>query len=125
MNNKEGKIIQDPTCIRRLFSCISLPLAILESIIRSPKNAEPLKAIHNILLNPLKGACDSFSNFFFNFGSIFDINYLNYKIKSIGKYQYFNIADIAQRQSNRLVNSRSLVQFQLSAFKKQTKDKDD
>ena len=97
MNNKEGKIIQDPTCIRRLFSCISLPLAILESIIKSPKNADPLNAIHNTLLKPLKGDWDSFNNFFFNSGSIFDINYKNYKINSIRKYQYFNIADIAQR----------------------------
>ena len=55
MNNKEGKTIQDATCMRRLFSCNSFPLAILESIISSPKNADPLKAIHNNLLNPLKG----------------------------------------------------------------------
>ena len=83
MNNKEGKTIQDATCMRRLFSCNSFPLAILESIIMRPKNAAPLKAIHNILLNPLKGDWDSFNNFFFNSGSIFDINSLNYKIKFI------------------------------------------
>ena len=28
----------------------------LGDIIRSPKNADPLKAIHKIFLNPLKGA---------------------------------------------------------------------
>ena len=83
--------------MRMLFNCSSLPVAILESIIKSPKNAEPLKAIHNILLNPLKGDWDSFNNFFFNSGSIFDINKLNYKINFIRKYQYFSIADIAQR----------------------------
>ena len=80
-----------------LFCCNSPPLATLESIIKRPKNAEPLKAIHNILLNPLKGDWDSFNNFFFNSGSIFDINKLNYKINLIRKYQYFSIADIAQR----------------------------
>ena len=89
--------MQAPNCIKRLFCCNSLPLAILESIIRSPKNADPLKAIHNILLNPLKGDWDSLNNFFFNSGSIFDINYFNYKIKSKRKYQYFNFAGIAQR----------------------------
>ena len=83
--------------MRRLFCCNSPPLAILESIIRSPKNAEPLNAIHNILLKPLKGVWDSFNNFFFNSGSIFDINSKNYKIDSIRNYPYFNIADIAQR----------------------------
>ena len=57
MINKVGNITQAHNCMRRLFCCNSVPLAILESIIRSPKNAEPLKAIHNILLNPLKGAC--------------------------------------------------------------------
>ena len=50
---------------------------------KRPKNADPLKAIHNILLKPLKGAWDSFNNFFFNSGSNFDINSFNYKIKSI------------------------------------------
>ena len=80
--------MQAPNCIKRLFCCNSLPLAILESIIRSPKNAEPLNAIHNILLNPLKGDWDSFNNFFFNSGSISDINSFNYKIKSILKIQY-------------------------------------
>ena len=54
-----------------------------ESIIKGPKNAEPLKAIHNILLNPLKGDCDSFNNFFFNSGSIFDTNKINSKINII------------------------------------------
>ena len=88
--------MQAPNCIRRLFCINSLPLAILESIIRRPKNAEPLKAIHNILLNPLKGDWVSFNNFFFNSGSIFDINTFNYKLKSIRKYTYFNFADIAQ-----------------------------
>ena len=88
--------MQAPTCIKRLFCCNSPSLIILESIIRRPKNAEPLKAIHNILLNPLKGAWDSFNNFFFNSGSIFDINGLNYKINFIRKYQDFSIADIAQ-----------------------------
>ena len=83
--------------MKRLLGCNSLPLAILENIIMSPKNAEPLKAIHKIILNPLKGVWDSFNNFFFNSGSIFDINTFNYKIKSIQKYQYFNIAGIAQR----------------------------
>ena len=83
--------------MRRLFEFNSDPLAILESIIRRPKNAEPLKAIHNILLNPLKGASDSFNNFFFNSGSIFDINTFNYKINSIRQKKYFNIAGIAQR----------------------------
>ena len=92
-----GNSIQAPSCIKRLFCCNSLPLAILESIIRRPKNAEPLKAIHNILLNPLKGDCDSFNNFFFNSGSIFDIYKLNHKINFIGKYQYLSFADIAQR----------------------------
>ena len=53
-NNKVGNTIQAPSCIRILFCCNSPPLATLESIIRRPKNAEPLKAIHNILLNPLK-----------------------------------------------------------------------
>ena len=89
--------MQAPNCIKRLYCCNSIPDAIFESIIKRPKNAEPLKAIHNILLNPLKGDWDSLNNFFFNSGSIFDINSLDYKIKSIGKYQYFNIADIAQR----------------------------
>ena len=70
-------------CINRLFCCNSLPLAILESIIKSPNNAEPLKAIHNILLNPLKGVWVSLNNFFFNSGSIFDINNCNLKLKSI------------------------------------------
>ena len=92
-----GNIMQAASCMRRLFCCNSVPFAILESIIKSPKNAEPLKAIHNILLNPLKGVWVSFNNFFFNSGSIFDINTFNYKIKSIQKYQYFNIAGIAQR----------------------------
>ena len=87
-NNKAGKSIQEITCIKRLFCCNSPPLAILESIIRRPKNAEPLKAIHKILLNPLNGDWDSFNSFFFNSGSIFDINTLNYKIKSIWKIQY-------------------------------------
>ena len=89
--------MQAPNCIKRLFCCNSTPLAILESIIRSPSNAEPLKATHNILLNPLKGDWDSFNNFFFNSGSIFDIKKLKYKINLISKYQYFRIADIAQR----------------------------
>ena len=97
MNNKDGNNIQATNCMRRLFCVNSLPLAILESIIRSPKNAEPLKAIHNILLNPLKGVWDSCNNFFFNLGSIFDISSFNYKINSIGKYQYFCIAGVAQR----------------------------
>ena len=88
--------MQAPNCIKRLFCCNSPPLAIFESIIRRPRNAEPLKAIHNILLKPLKGDWDSFNNFFFNSGSIFDINKLNYKINLIRKYQYFSIADIAQ-----------------------------
>jgi len=83
MNNNVGNSIQAPNCIKRLFCCNSPPLAILESIIRRPKNAEPLKAIHNILLKTLKGDWDSFNNFFFNSGSIFDINKLNYKINSI------------------------------------------
>ena len=83
--------------MRRLFCCNSVPLANLESIIRSPKNAEPLKAIHNILLNPLKGVWDSCNNFFFSLGSIFDISSFNYKNNSIGKYQYFCIAGVAQR----------------------------
>ena len=39
------------------------------------------------------------------------------------KNSIFNIAGIAQRQSNCLVNSRSLVQFQLSAVQKQIKNK--
>ena len=78
--------MQAPNCINRLFGSNSLPLAILDSIIRRPKNAEPLKAIHNILLNPLKGDWDSFNNFFFNLGSIFDINKLIYKINLIRKY---------------------------------------
>ncbi len=80
MNNKIGNNIHAPICINKLFCCNSLPLAIFESIIKSPKNAEPLKAIHNIFLNPLKGAWDSFNSFFFNSGSIFDMNSLNYKI---------------------------------------------
>ena len=83
MNNKVGNNIHAPICINKLFCSISLPLAILESIIRSPKNADPLKAIHNALLNPLKGACDSLINFFFNSGSIFDINDIKYRINSI------------------------------------------
>ena len=37
------------------------------------------------------------------------------------KNSIFNLAGIAQRQSNCLVNSRSLVQFQLSALNKQFK----
>ena len=89
--------MQAPNCIKRLFCCNSPPLAILESIIRRPKNAEPLKAIHNILLNPRKGDWDSFNNLFFNSGSIFDIKKLDYNINFIRKYQYFSIADIAQR----------------------------
>ena len=80
---------QAPNCMRRLFSCNSVPFATLESIIRRPKNAEPLKAIHNIRLNPLKGVWDSFNNFFFNSGSIFDINKQNYKINFISKYQHY------------------------------------
>ena len=36
-----------------------------------------------IFLNPLKGDWDSFNNFFFNSGSSFDINKLNYKINFI------------------------------------------
>ena len=83
MNNKVGKIIQALSCMTRLFKFNSLPLAILESIIRSPKKDEPLKAIHNIFLSPLKGDWDSFNNFFFNLGSIFDINTLTFKLKSI------------------------------------------
>ena len=83
MNNKIGKRMQAPICIKRLFCCNSLPLTILESIIKSPKKAEPVKAIHNILLNPLNGDWDSFNNFFFNSGSIFDIKSFNHKIKSI------------------------------------------
>ena len=87
-NNKVGNSIQAPNCIKRLFCWNSPPLIILESIIKRPKNAEPLKAIHNNLLNPLKGDWDSFNNFFFNSGSIFDINKLNYKINFIWKYEY-------------------------------------
>jgi len=75
MNIKVGNNIQAPTCIRRLFCCNSLPVAIFESITKSPKKAEPLKAIHKILLSPLKGAWDSFNSFFLNSGSIFDINF--------------------------------------------------
>ena len=97
MNNRVGNSIHAPNCMRRLFCCNSLPLAILEPIIISPKKAEPLKAIHNNLLNPLKGAWDSSNNFFFNLGSISDINSFNYKVKSIRKYKFFNIAGIAQR----------------------------
>ena len=63
-NNKKGKIRQAPICIKRLSFTISLPLAIFEIIIKRPKKAEPVKAIHNNLLKPLKGDCDSFSNFF-------------------------------------------------------------
>ncbi len=37
------------------------------------------------------------------------------------KNSIFNIAGIAQRKSNCLVNSRSLVQFQLSALKRKIK----
>ena len=37
------------------------------------------------------------------------------------KNSIFNLAGIAQRQSNCLVNSRSLVQFQLSALKSKLK----
>ena len=37
------------------------------------------------------------------------------------KNPIFNLAGVAQRQSNCLVNSRSLVQFQLSALTKQIK----
>ena len=39
--------------------------------------------VHKILLNPLKGDWDSFNNFFFSSGSIFDINSCKYKINSI------------------------------------------
>ena len=38
------------------------------------------------------------------------------------KNSIFNLAGIAQRQSNCLVNSRSLVQFQLSALKRAKDD---
>ena len=55
---------------------------------KRPKNADPLKAIHNILLSPLKGDWDSINNFFFKLGSIFDINSFKYKISL---YENINI----------------------------------
>ena len=75
--------------MKRLLVCNSLPLAILENIIRSPKNAEPLKAIHNMPLNPLNGVWDSLNNFLFNFGSIFDISPSKYKIILYGNFKIF------------------------------------
>ena len=72
--------MQAPNCIKILFCWITLPLAIFESIMKSPKKAEPVKAIHNTFLKPLKGAWVSLSNFFFNSGSIFDINYFEFRI---------------------------------------------
>ena len=41
----------------------------------------------------------------------------NIKLILYENFKFFCIADIAQRESNCLVNSRSLVQFRLSAFK--------
>ena len=55
ITNKDGNTIQAPNCISRLFCCNGIPLTIPESIINSPKKADPVQAIHITLRNPLKG----------------------------------------------------------------------
>ena len=52
------------------------PVIILLNIIKKPKAADPNKAIHTALLNPLKGFLDSFKSLDLKLGSKFDAGLL-------------------------------------------------
>ena len=99
-----------------LFLWIPDPFTVWESIINKPKKADPEKAIQRNLLNPLKGACVSFNNFSRNLGSIFDINDLKHRLKSIWKIQILIIQIWLRRDETVLLAVEDFLLNQLSTF---------